>query len=61
MTTQINVPGVQPFNVHGDPNQVAQNWEKWRKSFEYSLIASGITTEPRKKGNAGTSTQELFV
>ena len=31
MATQINVPGVQPFVVHGDPNKVAQNWEKWWK------------------------------
>ena len=36
MATQINVPGVQQFVVHGDPNKVAQNWEKGGNHFNTS-------------------------
>ena len=62
METQINVPGLQPFVVHGDPNKVAQNWGKWRKSFQHFLDASRITSDTRKKAMhmAGPQTQEVF-
>ena len=64
MTTQINVPGVQPFVVHGDPNKVAQNCGKWWKSFQYFLDGSGITSDTRKKAMllhmAGLETPEFF-
>ena len=49
MATQTNVPRVQPLIVHGDPNKVAQNWGKWRKSCQYFLDASGIASDTHKK------------
>ena len=64
MATQITVPGVHPFHPHGDPNKIAQTWDKWQKSFQYFLDASGITNYKRKKAMllhmAGPETQEVF-
>ena len=64
MATQITVPGVHPFNPHGDPNKIAQTWDKWQKSFQYVLDVSGITNDKRKKAMllhmAGPETQEVF-
>ena len=58
------IPGVEPFNCHGDPSSVSQNWEKWRKAFEYFLVASGINEDGRRKAMllhmAGRKTQEVF-
>lgn len=61
---QCMIPGVPPFNCHGDPSTVSQNWEKWKKSFEYFLAASGINDDGRRKAlllhMAGAETQEVF-
>ena len=59
------MPGVQPFfKCLGDPNTVAQNWTKWKKSFEYFLGASGIRNDARQKAMllhmVGPETQEVF-
>ena len=64
MATQVPVAGVHPFHPHGDPNKIALTWDKWQKSFQYFLDASGITTDKRKKAMllhmAGPETQEAF-
>ena len=62
--TQVQMPGVQPFKCLGDPNTIAQNWTKWKKSFEYFLGASGIRNDARQKAMllhmVGPETQEVF-
>ena len=64
MAAHIQMPGVAPFQCHGDPNQVSQNWEKWKKAFQYFLGASGITNDARKKAilshMIGLEGQEIF-
>jgi len=47
MTLQIQA--VAPFKPAGEPSSIAQRWTRWRKSFEYFLIASGVTNRPRKR------------
>ena len=58
------IPEIESFNCHGDPSTVSQNWEKWKKSFEYFLAASGINDDARKKAlllhMAGRETQEVY-
>ena len=46
---QIQLPAVAPFKPHGDPTSVSQRFAKWKKSFEYFLGASAITSDARKK------------
>ena len=62
--TQIQMPGVQPFKCLGDPNTAAQNWTKWKKSFEYFLGAFGIRNDAKRKAMLlhmkGSETQEVF-
>ena len=58
------MPGVQPFKCLGDPNTEAQNWTKWKKSFEYFMGTSGIRNDARQKAMllhmVGPETQEVF-
>ena len=60
----LGVPTIPPFKPKGEPTSVAQRWEKWIKSFNYFVDASGITNDNRKKALllhlAGTDTQEIF-
>lgn len=53
-----------PFDCKGAITSVAPRWKKWKKSFEYYIIAKGITNSARKKGLllhcAGPEVQELF-
>ena len=61
---QLNIPGVQNFNPHGDANSVAQRWQRWKTSFDYFIVASGINDAPRKKALLlhllGPECQDIF-
>ena len=61
---QLQIPAVSPFSPHGDPGAIAQKWVKWIKSFEYFVIASGITDDARKRALllhlVGQETQDIF-
>ncbi|PFX25919.1 Retrovirus-related Pol polyprotein from transposon opus [Stylophora pistillata] len=56
--------GILPFDCKGAITSVAPRWKKWKNSFEYYLLARGITNSARKKGLllhcAGSEVQELF-
>jgi len=58
------IPGVEAFKCKGDPSSVSQNWEKWKKSFEYFVTASGIAEPARRKAlllhMAGRETQLVY-
>ena len=60
----LQIPSFPPFNPKGDPNNTGQQWEKWKKSFEYFIIASGINDDNRRKALllhlVGPATQEIF-
>ena len=49
MAAQLQIPCIPPFSPHGDQNQVAQKWTKWKKSFQYFLTASVVIDGARKK------------
>ena len=61
---QIQLPAIAPFKPHGDPTSVSQRFAKWKKSFEYFLGASAITSDARKKATLlhliGPEVQEIF-
>ena len=60
----LGVPTIAPFKPKGEPTSVAQRWEKWIKSFNYFVDATGIENENRKKALllhlAAAETQEIF-
>ena len=60
----VEFGGILPFDCKGAITSVAPRWKKWKKSFEYYILAKGITNSARKKGLllhcAGTEVQELF-
>ena len=41
----LQIPSMLPFNPHGDQNSINQRWAKWKKRFEYFILASGITED----------------
>ena len=61
---QLQIPAVSSFQPHGDQNTVAQRWNKWKKSFNYLLAASGVTEGTRKKALLlhliGTETRDIY-
>ena len=60
----LQIQAVPPFKPTGEPSSVAQRWTHWRKSFEYFLIASGITDGTRKRAlllhSTGAATQTFY-
>ena len=35
----VEVGGLQPFQVKGDPHSISQRWRKWKKGF--SVVRAG--------------------
>ena len=60
----VEFGGILPFDCKGTITSVAPRWKKWKKSFEYYILAKGITNSARKRGLllhcAGTEVQEPF-
>jgi len=60
----LQLPGIEKFKPNSEPTSVAQRWKRWVKSFEYFIIASGISNDNRKKAMllhlAGRETQDIF-
>ncbi|XP_028414242.1 uncharacterized protein K02A2.6-like [Dendronephthya gigantea] len=63
MAKVLDLPEIQPFVV-SDPSSLAQRWEKWTKSLDYYIRASGISDQKQKRAIllhlAGADVQEIF-
>lgn len=64
MAAQLQIPSIAPFSPTGEPTSIAERWDKWKKSIEYFILASGIKKEERKKAFLlyliGPETQNIF-
>ncbi|XP_048774395.2 uncharacterized protein K02A2.6-like [Ostrea edulis] len=64
MAKALQLPAISPFDVNGDQTSVSQRWDKWKKTFEFYLTASGITDKAQKRAlflhSAGSEVQEIF-
>ena len=40
----VEIGGLQPFQVKGDPHSNSQSWRKWRRALELHVLGKGITT-----------------
>ena len=53
-----------PFKSYSNANTIAQHWLKWKKSFEFFIVASEINQNARKKHYikhmVGKETQGIF-
>ena len=60
----LQIPSIPPFNPHGDQNSVSQRWTKWKKRFQYFIIASGGMDAERKHAlllhMVGQDTQDIY-
>ena len=63
MAKVLDLPAVPPFSV-SDHRSLSQRWEKWTKSLDYYLRASGVTDQKQKRAVllhlAGPDVQEIF-
>ena len=46
----VEVGGLQPFQVKGDPHSFSQHWRKWKRAFELYVLGTGITSDSQKRG-----------
>ena len=64
MAVSLNVSAVQPFDAHGDANSLCQRWERWIRSFELYVGASGVQDDNQKRQLllhcAGEGVQDIF-
>ena len=62
--SNLQIPAVPSFKPTGEPSTVSQRWTKWRKSFEYFVIASGVRNQERKRALllhlVGPATQDIY-
>ena len=49
MAKHVELHPVHPFTTE-DETSIGQRWEKWKKSLEYYLTASGLTDDKQKRG-----------
>lgn len=63
MAKVLDLPAVPPFST-SDHRTIAQRWEKWTKSLDYYIRASGVTDQKQKRAIllrlAGSDVQEIF-
>ncbi|XP_062568299.1 uncharacterized protein K02A2.6-like [Saccostrea cucullata] len=64
MAKALQLPALNPFDVNGDQTSVSQRWDKWKKTFEFYITATGITDKAQKRAlflhSAGSEVQEIF-
>ena len=60
----VEVGGLQPFQVKGDPHSISQRWRKWKRAFEVYVLGKGITSDSQKRGlllhTAGLEVQDVY-
>jgi len=63
MSVAINVPPVEKFSLE-DSSNVGQRWQKWKKSFNIYMTASGVTGDAQKRALllhlAGPEVHDIF-
>ena len=63
MAKVLDLPAIPPFSV-SETSSLAQRWEKWTKSLDYYIRASGISDQKQKRAIllhlAGPDVQEIF-
>ena len=66
MAVTLNVNAVNSFDAHGDASSQCQRWQRWLRSFELYVGASGVTDDTQKRQLllllhcAGESVQDIF-
>ena len=63
MAKVLDLPAIPPFSVT-ETSSLAQRWDKWTKSLDYYIRASGISDQKQKRAIllhlAGAEVQEIF-
>ena len=63
MAKVLDLPAILPFSVT-ETSSLAQRWDKWTKSLDYYIRASGISDQKQKRAIllylAGAEVQEIF-
>ena len=64
MANSSHVTSPETFDTKGDPSQVSVRWQRWKRGFEYYLVARGNTEDEQKRALllhcAGLDVQDIF-
>ena len=64
MAELVNLPSIPAFEIGENSTTLAERWRKWKKAFEFLIVASGITNEERKRAllmcYGGPEIQDLY-
>ena len=59
-----DIGSIPKFDCKGESMSIAPRWRKWKKAFEYYILAKGVDDAVRKKALllhcAGMDVQELY-
>ena len=60
----LQIPSIPPFKRHGNQNSVSKRWSKWKKQFQYFILASGVNDDARQNALllhlVGQGTQDIY-
>ena len=64
-TTMIECSSLKPFNMaDGELSSLGQRWNRWKRSFDYFIVAKGVTDALQKQALllhlAGPEVQDIF-
>jgi len=61
--TELSGGGVPPFDCRADAAALGPRWRRWKRAFDYFLLAKGVT-QPAQKAlllhMAGFDVQDIF-
>ena len=64
MATRINITQIANFDIHDESN-LAQQWEKWKESFEFYLGVCCMNNDSQMRALllrcAGTDGEDIFM
>ncbi|XP_060076193.1 uncharacterized protein K02A2.6-like [Ylistrum balloti] len=62
--SSIDLNGIEPFNAHGDPGHLQQEWKRWLRSFDLFATGKGVTDKKQLKALllhcAGVPVQDIY-
>lgn len=60
----MEIGNIAPFDCKSNPTSVGPRWKRWKRSFEFFLVAKGVEKDPQRKALllhcAGSDVQDIY-
>lgn len=64
MSSIMEIGNIAPFDCKSNPTSVGPRWKRWKRSFEFFLVAKGVEKDPQRKALllhcAGSDVQDIY-